>query len=92
MSADQQALTHGRKQVDELDLMIGQKIAVALMTGAQARSDVVGSLVAGLANAIAFFSGPDDIRAAMVADIVEYLPAAVERCHAEITSMRGKPQ
>lgn len=91
MSADRQALAYSEADADQLAAVHAQHIGRALMADDRARQEVVVTLMAGLANAIAFFSGPDDHRAANVAGIVEDLPTMVERCASEIASMRGAP-
>ena len=92
MSADRQAPAYSEADAEQLAAIHAQHIGRALMADDRARQEVVATLMAGLANAIAFFSGPDDHRAANVAGVVEDLPTMVERCHAEITSIRGYVQ
>ena len=92
MSAELRTSIYGRADVDQLDEIHAQHIGRAFFSDDRARQELVVTLMAGLANAIAFFSGSDEARAANVADILKDLPGMVERCHAEVTSMRGKPQ
>jgi hypothetical protein len=92
MSATCKHSPYTKADAEQLSDIHAEHIGRALLADDQARHEVVGTLISALANAIAFFSGPGGCRSASAKAIAGDLPAIVERCHAEITSIRGTPQ
>ena len=86
------ASAYTKADIDQLSDIHATHISQAFVCGDGVRGLVIAQMLAGLANAIAFLSGPDERRDAEVAAIVKYLPAAVDRCIAEIADIRGRPQ